>query len=45
MRTAIVGAGLTGLVVAFRRAAAGDEVILLSAGECDAESSSDEHDG
>jgi oxygen-dependent protoporphyrinogen oxidase len=31
MRTAIVGAGLTGLVVAFRRAAAGDDVILLEA--------------
>lgn len=33
MRIAIVGAGLTGLVVAFRRAAAGDDVILLEASE------------
>ena len=31
MRTAIVGAGLAGLVVAFRRARAGDEVVLLDA--------------
>jgi oxygen-dependent protoporphyrinogen oxidase len=33
MRIAIIGAGLTGLVVAFRRAAAGDAVILLDAAE------------
>lgn len=33
MRIAIVGAGLTGLVVAFRRAAAGDDVIVLEAAE------------
>lgn len=31
MRTAIVGAGLTGLVVALRRAQAGDDVVLLEA--------------
>ncbi len=31
MRIAIVGAGLAGLVVAFRRAAAGDDVVLLEA--------------
>lgn len=31
MRTVIVGAGLTGLVVALRRAQAGDDVVLLEA--------------